>query len=122
MAYAGKCLYENESSYTGLIAFDPVDPGFVVLSTDVEPTTGKDPGGRHEIFTARVGPEDDVSSIKWRALTRDSPVRNIRPCIVRDEERRLILWNRGVFNTFIDYQLDTVGIISKLKTPAQFAP
>ena len=45
VAYGGKCLYDRESSYTGLIALDPVDPEVVFISTDVSPKTGKDRGG-----------------------------------------------------------------------------
>ena len=34
---AGTALYDMESSYTGLITLDPVDPSYVVISTDIEP-------------------------------------------------------------------------------------
>ncbi len=111
VAYAGKCLYPRESSYTGLITLDPIDPTVVFISTDVDPGTGKDHGGRHEIYRARIKAEDDIRSIKWDPVTKDSPVRNIRPVIVRDGKRRIVLWNRGDFTTYKDYQLDTVGFI-----------
>lgn len=115
VAYAGKCLYDRESSYTGLITLDPVDPGVVVISTDVDPSTGSDSDGHHEIYRARVGLADDVSTISWKAVTKNSPVRNLRPYIIRDSDRRLILWNRGDFRTFVNYQLDTVGIIETVE-------
>lgn len=111
VAYAGKCLYPRESSYTGLIALDPVDPEVVFISSDVNPKTGKNSGGKHEIYRAKIGPEDDTGSIEWKAVTKDSPVRNIRPMVLRDGNRRIVFWNRGDFDTFIDYDLDTVGFV-----------
>ena len=114
VAYGGKCLYERESSYTGLITLDPVDPEVVFISTDVNPSTGEDTGGKHEIYRARIKPEDDITTIQWEAVTRNSPVRNIRPVILRDGDNRVVLWNRGRFNTYTDYDLDTVGFVEKV--------
>ena len=37
IAYAGKCLYDLESSYTGLATLDPSDPTYVLISTNVNP-------------------------------------------------------------------------------------
>lgn len=115
VAFAGKCLYEKESSYTGLITLDPADPSVVLISTDVDPTTGKDSGGLHEIYRANVGLQDDTESIKWEAVTRNSKVRNIRPVIVRAGDRRVLMWNRGQFHTYQNYDLDTVGFVESLQ-------
>ena len=114
VAHAGRCLYNSEASYTGLIAMDPKDPEVVFISTDVDPTTGEYHGGQHEIYRARIGPEDDIGTITWIPVTEDSPVRNIRPLILRTEDRRIVLWNRGDFVTYLDYQLDTVGLVEKV--------
>lgn len=114
IAYGGKCLYPAESSYTGLVTMDPVDPTVVFISTDVDPSTGKDLGGEHEIYRARVGPADDLSTIEWQAVTEQSPVRNIRPLILRDGNRRVVLWNRGRYNSYMDYDLDTVGFVERV--------
>ncbi len=111
IAFGGKCLYDRESSYTGLITMDPVDPTVVFISTDVDPSTGKDLGGQHEIYRARIGLGDDVSSIQWTAVTKDSPVRNIRPMVLRDGAQRVVLWQRGRFTSYTDYDLDTVGFV-----------
>ncbi|EMI57424.1 hypothetical protein RSSM_01131 [Rhodopirellula sallentina SM41] len=111
VAFGGNCLYDREASYTGLITLDPVDPTFVVISTDVDPSTGKDLNGQHEIYRAQLSPADNVETIQWTPITHDSHVKNIRPVIVRDETRRVILWNRGDFQTYTNYQLDTVGLI-----------
>lgn len=113
VAYAGNFLYPRESSYTGLIALDPVDPETVFISTDVDPTTGKGSGGKHEIYRAKIGKDDDTNSIKWQAVTKDSPVRNIRPMVLREGTGRVVLWNRGDYKTYIDYDLDTVGFVER---------
>lgn len=115
VAYAGKCLYDRESSYTGLISMDPVDPSVVFISTDVHPASGRDLGGNHEIYRAVVGSGSDVANIRWEAVTQDSPVRNIRPVILRDDRRRIVLWNRGDFVTYTNYQLDTVGFVEDVR-------
>jgi hypothetical protein len=44
-----------------------------------------------------------------------SPVRNIRPVIARDGNRRVLLWNRGNFDSYSSYQMDTVGVIEKIE-------
>jgi hypothetical protein len=111
VAYGGKCLYDRESSYTGLIALDPVDPQVVFISTDVSPSTGEDHGGLHEIYRARIGLQDDIESVRWKPVTESSPARNVRPLVLRDGKRRVVLWNRGRFKTYTNYQLDTVGLI-----------
>lgn len=118
VAYAGSCLYDRESSYTGLITLDPVDPTYVVISTDVDPTTGKQLRGPHEIYWARVGSADTIKSITWKPVTRNTPkgLRNIRPVILRYGNKRLMLWQRGTYNTFVDYNLDTVGIIQTVNS------
>jgi len=91
VAHAGNCLYDFEASYTGLIAMDPADPTIVFISTDVHPNTGNTTGGKHEIFRARIGPQDDINTIAWKAVTADSPVRNIRPMILRQGDQRVVL-------------------------------
>jgi hypothetical protein len=111
VARAGGCLYDRESSYTGLISLDPLDPSTVVISTDVDPTTGIGSGGKHEIYRTKLGINENFESIRWKAVTRDSKVRNIRPVVVRDQGTRVIAWLRGTFNTYTDYRLDVVGIV-----------
>jgi len=113
VAHGGHCLYERESSYTGLIALDPNDPAEVVISTNVDPGTGADSGGKHEIYRARIRPDDSIETIAWEALTKDSPVRNLRPLVLSDGNRRVILWLRGVYNTYTDYDQDVVGIVEE---------
>jgi hypothetical protein len=111
IAYAGKCLYPRESSYTGLVTLDPSDPRRVFISTDVDPTTGEDLGGTHEIYTATIGLDDETTSITWRALTANSLHRNIRPIVATGDGYRAVIWLRGPWRTYTDYESDVVGYV-----------
>lgn len=46
-------------------------------------------------------------------MTRNSPVRNLRPVIVRHGDTRVIAWLRGDFVSYHDYQLDVVGLVKR---------
>ncbi|TXG35900.1 glycoside hydrolase family 88 protein [Seonamhaeicola maritimus] len=111
IAYAGKCLYKVESSYTGLLAFDPEDPTKVYISSDVDPSTGEDLGGVHEIYEATVGAKDDITSIKWKAITSNSNYRNIRPIVVSNEGYKVLLWLNGPWYDYMNYNSNVQGII-----------
>ena len=111
IAFAGTCLYPREASYTGLMAFDPMDPATIYLSSDVDPGTGKSRGGVHEIYTARAEPEDDVSTIRWQAVTAGSTERNLRPIVVAGDGYKVVLWLSGPWHTYTDYATDVHGII-----------
>jgi hypothetical protein len=118
MAYAGTCLYTNESDYTGLVALDPRDPDFAVISTNADPKTGvplisEADGKRHwELFSGRTG--DGGKSWQWSPITSDSEVDNLRPIIPDwDAPERVILWARGTLQTFTNYRLDIVGLVEK---------
>lgn len=115
VAYAGHCLYDNETSYTGLISLDPEDPSTVLISTNVNPSTGKDAGGKHEIYRANVAAADNVKTINWSPMSSGSPVRNLRPVIVRGDGYRVFAWLRGDFRSYSNYQLDVVGLVEKLE-------
>ncbi|WP_298530582.1 glycoside hydrolase family 88 protein [uncultured Algibacter sp.] len=111
IAYAGKYLYKVESSYTGLMAFDPDNPTKVYISTDVNPSTGEDLGGVHEIYEATITSNDDINTIKWKAITSNSNYRNIRPIIVTDEGYKVLLWLNGPWHSYVDYSSDVQGVI-----------
>ena len=111
IAYAGTCLYTRESSYTGLMAFDPEDPTNVYISTDVDPTTGESTGGVHEIYGAKIEATDDISTIKWKAITKNSTLRNIRPIVVAKDGYKVLLWLHGAWDTYTHYSVNAVGEI-----------
>lgn len=111
IAYAGKYLYQKESSYTGLLSFNPNDPAQVVISSDVDPSIGKDLGGKHEIYLAKFGLQDDINSIQWKAVTSNSEHRNLRPIFIVGEGYEIVIWLRGPWRTYTDYESDVVGVI-----------
>lgn len=112
VAYAGVGLYEREMDYTGLITLDPVNPWHVYCSSDVDPTTGAaTASGKHEIFEATLKPGDTREAILWRALTQHSPERNIRPVCVAGEGHKVLLWLRGPWHTYTDFDCDVVGMV-----------
>ncbi|WP_347331530.1 glycoside hydrolase family 88 protein [Marinimicrobium locisalis] len=111
VAHAGTRLYEREASYTGLITLNPEDPTEVAISTDVNPATGEALNGKHQIFRAIIGPEDETSNAEWQQVTHDPARHNIRPMFVPGEEHDALVWLRGQYNTYTDYYMDAVGLI-----------
>ena len=98
------------------MAFDPTDPTRVFISTDVNPTTGEDTGGKHEIYEATISANDDVSTIKWSAITSNSKFRNIRPIVVANDDYTVLMWLHGRWNTYLNYNVNVIGkIIAKPK-------
>ena len=85
IAYAGRRLYRGEDDYTGGICLDPQDLARVVISTDVDPRTGRPlisrgDGLRHrELFLGRT--DDGGETFSWSAITADSTDDHLRPII-----------------------------------------
>ncbi|MFQ5810524.1 MAG: BNR-4 repeat-containing protein [Armatimonadota bacterium] len=116
IAYAGRRLYERQEHYTGLIALDPNDPSTVYISTDADPETGAPlisaaDGQRHyEIFEGVTG--DGGATWRWTAITEDSTADNLRPIVPSwDVSHTALLWLRGTYRRYTDYDLDVVGLI-----------
>lgn len=114
IAYAGSRLYAGENEYTGLIALHPKDPDVVYISTDVNPATGKPlkPGGNRHYEIYRGITADQGATWQWKAITENSREDNIRPIVVADENREVVLWLKGRYNTYRDYDLRVYGLIS----------
>ena len=117
MAYAGTALYEAERFYTGLVALHPADPRRVFVSTDVHPGTGdplishRDHRQHHELFEGIT--VDGGASWTWTAVTANSTADNLRPIVpIWDADHTALLWLRGTYTTYHDYDLDVVGIIT----------
>ncbi len=118
IAYAGSRLYAGEDDYTGNIALDPDDPNTVYISTNADPATGKplisrSDGQRHyEIFRGVTA--DGGATFAWTPLTRDSAFDNIRPIVPKwDKNNLALVWLRGKYRAYTDYELKVVGIIQK---------
>jgi len=116
MAFAGTRLYQGEEHYTGLVSIDPDHVNVVYLSANVDPATGKalasaTDGKRHyEIFKGVT--LDGGATWAWTPITWDSTVDNIRPTVPAwDGKRTAVLWLRGRYASYTNYDLDVVGII-----------
>ncbi len=115
IAYAGTRLYPGENEYTGLISLHPSDPGVVYIATDVHPATGqplREKGSPHyEIFKGTT--TDRGTRWNWTAVTQNSQEDNIRPMVVADQNHEVVVWLKGRYTTFRDYDLRAYGIIYK---------
>jgi hypothetical protein len=118
IAHAGTRLYAGEDDYAGLAAIDPQHPDTIYISTNADPTTGAplvsatDDRRHWEIF--RGDSDDQGGTFRWSAVTRDSRADNLRPIIpVWSEagDRRILLWLRGTYRRYVDYDLDVVGLL-----------
>jgi hypothetical protein len=113
IAYAGTHLYRREEHYAGGISIDPEDVDTVYISCDVDPATGmQNQSGRYQIFEGRT--RDQGKTWKWRQLTHDTDVDNIRPIVPRDHGcRKCVIWLQGRYATYTDYTTKIVGIIKR---------
>jgi hypothetical protein len=116
LTFAGTYLCRGEVHYTGLACLDPQNPDVLYISTNADPVTGKplisgSDGKRHyEIFRGRTG--DGGAHWQWQPITRDSRVDNLRPIVpIRPGRRTILLWLRGTYSMYTDYELQIVGII-----------
>ena len=99
-----------------------------MISSDVDPSSGKRKGRKHEIYRSRLGLTDKLGGvhylerdIRWEPITWNSRASNLRPIIVRDGSRRIVLWNRGVYNNYTNYQLDAVGFVESVDDDSPIA-
>lgn len=119
IAHAGTRLYAREVDYTGLATLDPDDLSTVVISTNAHPETGRPlnsraDGKRHwEIYRGET--LDGGRTWRWTAITENSTCDNIRPIIPRSPRWRVVLWLRGTYRSYTDYDLDVVGTIEPAK-------
>ena len=111
----GGFLYGAEDDYTGLAALDPNDPARIFVSTDIDPRTGASTA-HYEIYEGRT--QDGGQSFTFTAITEDSTVDNLRPIVPSwDDERTALLWLRGTYTTYVNYDLAVVGIVEAPELP-----
>lgn len=114
LAETGRDIYAAspngvEDDYTGLVALDPNNPDVLYLSSDIDPSDGQ-ATTHYEIYKGVTG--DAGLTWDWEAITEDSTVDNVRP-IVPDwgTEHTALLWMRGDYGTYTNYDTDIVGIV-----------
>lgn len=107
IAYAGTRLYDGENHYAGGIALDPADPSTLYTSSDVHPATG-DTTEHYQLY--RGATSDGGATWSWTTLTPDAIQDNIRPFVPRGG-RRVVLWLRGRYTAYQDYDTDIMGVI-----------
>ncbi len=115
IAYAGTRLYPDEYDYTGNICLDPDDLNQVYISTDADPVTGEpliseaDDKWHYEIFHGVT--DNGGKNFSWKAITKNSSVDNLRPLVPKwNKEQTMLLWYRGVYRTFVDYETEVVAL------------
>ena len=119
IAYAGTRLYAGEDEYTGLITLNPDDPDMVYISADVDPVTGEPlisqatGEQQYEIFQGMTG--DMGASWSWEQVTEHSESDNIRPVIVSEGGDRVLLWLRGDYRSYTDYEMEVVGYVTQAR-------
>ncbi len=108
LAKAGGFLYAAEDDYTGLAALVPGDPNRLFISTKIDPRTNISMP-RYEIFEGTTATSG--ASWTWAPITFNSTVDNLRPIVPEwDDEHTALLWMRGTYTTFTNYNLDIVGL------------
>lgn len=121
MAFAGTALYDVECDYTGLCALNPADVDTVYISTNSDPQTNSPlvssaDGKRHyEIYRGRT--KDGGKTWIWTPITENSSVDNLRPIVAYGSQKgkSVLLWLRGVLNTYTSYSLDVAGMLDEYK-------
>lgn len=114
LAEAGRDIYAaspngSEDDYTGLVALDPHNPDVLYMSSDIDPRNGSDTA-HYEIYQGTTA--DAGATWAWQAITENSTVDNVRPIVPKwDGQHTALLWMRGQYNTYTDYDTDIVGII-----------
>ncbi len=105
----GAYLYQRENDYTGLGALHPQDPNRLFVSTKIDPRNGN-ALGHYEIFDGVTA--DGGQSWSWTPVTEDSTVDNLRPIMPEwAGDRVALLWFRGRYNTYTDFDCAVVGIV-----------
>jgi autotransporter-associated beta strand protein len=113
IAYGGRQL-SNDGHYTGLITLNPNDIDVVFIATDANPVTGVPlqsaaDGQRHFEVYKGYTPDSGTTWI-WSPVTTDSTVDNVRPVVPKwDASHTALLWMKGTYATYTDYDLDIVG-------------
>lgn len=124
IAHAGRPLYAAEQQYAAGICLDPSNPNVVYLSSNAAEPFGASSlddvrlqhDERYELW--RGVTSDGGLTFQWEAITSDSAVDNLRPCVPKDSDA--VLWLRGRYWSYTSFRCEVVGLFSKAipKMPA----
>lgn len=113
VAYASTRLYPAQPEYTGLIALHPQTRDLAFISANVDPHSGEpivvDGQRRYEIF--RGATDDGGRTWRWTAVTSGSARHNLRPLVVAHGDTWVLVWLRGEYRSYTDYDQAAVGLI-----------
>ena len=105
----GGFLYAQENDYTGLAALHPDQPNTIFVSTTVDPQTGASTP-HYEIYRGTTA--NGGATWSWSPITEDSSCDNLRPIAPAwDEQRTALIWLRGTYSTYTNYDLAVVGVL-----------
>jgi hypothetical protein len=115
IAYAGSRLYRDQEHYTGNLTLNPRDPNEVHISTNADPAGGRpltsqaDSRRHWEIFRGMT--RDNGVTWTWTPVTANSTADNLRPIMpISDRKDAVLLWLRGSYTTYSDWDLQVVGL------------
>lgn len=102
VAHAGPALYNKEEDYVGLACLNPRDPNQLVISTRVNPSSGK----QLTYWTLFVGRfAHNTGEIYWKRLSRRKSD-CLRPVLMAKEDRSSQLyWLEGSYSSYTSYAL-----------------
>lgn len=111
LAKAGAGLYTPENDYTGLVALDPQDPSTLYISSRIDPRSDS-ATAHHEIYrgTTTTG----GTNWNWTAITSNSSVDNLRPIMPSWTGGKALMWLRGTYTTYTDYDLAVVALVDSV--------
>lgn len=115
IAFAGPHLYVPENHYAGGICIDPEDINIVYLSSKLDPLTSQPNGtGKFQIYKAVT--ENKGKTWEFEQLTYDLQNDNLRPVVPRDRPDNIgecVVWFRGDYIRYQDYNCEITGFITK---------
>ncbi len=110
IALAGTHLYDREQHYAGGITIDPQNTNRVYISANVHPVTGQQLEHYH-IYEGVRNVETGLWS--WKSVTPYANEDNIRPTVLRNKDHQVLLWLRGRYTTYTDFDMEIVGLVKK---------
>ncbi|PID91045.1 MAG: hypothetical protein CSA96_10380 [Bacteroidetes bacterium] len=114
---AGPHLYVPENHYAGGICIDPENLNVVWLSSLLHPGTGEANGtGHYQIYRGETS--DGGASWDFQRITHDVRHDHLRPVVPRNRPEGMeecVVWFRGDYRTYTDYDCQLVGLVPPLE-------